>query len=493
MGIQLAILICSVGIAVLFYLNRDKSARNSKALWLPVIWLWIAGSRPVSAWFGVSSANTLSATLEGSPMDAAIYGALLAIGVIVLLHRRKKTSAFVIRNGPIIVYSLYCLMSVLWAPFLGPAFKRWTKDVGDLVMVLIIATDPEPVSALRRLYSRVGFILFPFSIVLIRYSNMGRGFDPIGNPANIGVTTDKNSLGLIAFVVSLGVLWNLRSLLIHKDEPNRGRRLVAQGTLLAFGLVVLEMAHSATSIACFILASGIIFATGLRAIRNRPARVHALCFAIIFAGGIIFLLGGVESITHALGRNSTLSGRTDIWAALIPAATNPVFGAGFDSFWTSPNALEFQRNLLNWYHASDINEAHNGYIELYLNLGWVGLGLISLVLISGYRSAVAAFRVDPSVGGLMLAYIVAGSVYSLAEAGFRTLNPMWIFLLLAIVSASGVATGFFRGKAREKLAVSADKGGRTLGKNEPKPAWGTIYAAQSGLIPSTTARTNSPR
>ncbi len=36
------------------------------------------------------------------------------------------------------------------------------------------------------------------------------------------------------------------------------------------------------------------------------------------------------------------------------------------------------------------NEAHNGYIEVYLNLGWLGLGLIALILGQGYRRAVRA-------------------------------------------------------------------------------------------------------
>ena len=88
--------------------------------------------------------NTLDATLNGSPMDAAIFAALLIIGVMVLLHRRKKTSAYLAVNGPILLYFLYCLMSVMWSPFHDSAFKRWTKAVGDLVMVLIILTDGQP-------------------------------------------------------------------------------------------------------------------------------------------------------------------------------------------------------------------------------------------------------------------------------------------------------------------------------------------------------------
>ena len=57
MGTPLALLICHLGVAGLFFLDRDKSVRNSKALWLPVIWLWIVGSRPVSAWLGMGSGS----------------------------------------------------------------------------------------------------------------------------------------------------------------------------------------------------------------------------------------------------------------------------------------------------------------------------------------------------------------------------------------------------------------------------------------------------
>jgi len=44
-----------------------------------------------------------------------------------------------------------------------------------------------------------------------------------------------------------------------------------------------------------------------------------------------------------------------------------------------------------------VNEAHNGYLEVYLNLGWVGVGLIGLILMKGYSNVVTAFRFDPPV------------------------------------------------------------------------------------------------
>ena len=175
MGSPLAFLICSVGILGLFYLDRDKSVRCSAALWLPVIWLWIAGSRSVSSWLGIggSSPSNLAATLDGSPLDAAVYEALIVAGIIVLFQRRRKTNALLKASAPILIFFLYCLMSTAWSPFHEPAFKRWIKAIGDLVMVLVLVTDIHPIAALGRLFSRLGFILFPASILLIRYTDIG--------------------------------------------------------------------------------------------------------------------------------------------------------------------------------------------------------------------------------------------------------------------------------------------------------------------------------
>jgi O-antigen ligase len=150
------------------------------------------------------------------------------------------------------------------------------------------------------------------------------------------------------------------------------------------------------------------------------------------------LLGGSGSMFHALGRNSTLTGRTEIWAAVIPMAVNPLVGAGFESFWLSP--VVHQR-LAEVMPGLPLNEAHNGYIEVYLNLGWMGLGLIGLIFLGGYLRAVKTFRREPALGSLLVAYILTVMVYNITEAGFRMLHPMWIFFLLAVIEASRIAAG----------------------------------------------------
>jgi len=446
MNPSVASLICACGIAGLFYLDRERSVRTSKALWLPVAYLWILGSRSVSAWLGVAPSSGTNVQLEGSPLDAAFFALLLAAAIIVLSRRSKLTRTFLVANWPILIYYSYCFVSISWAYYPDVAFKRWIKSFDDLAMVLVIVTDRQPIAALKRLISRVGFLLLPTSVLFIKYyGDLGVGYTPDGLRMNTGVTTNKNSLGLIVLVVLLVVLWNVRALLRDKRAPNRTRRRMAQATLLAFGVALLQMANSSTCVACFLLGGGLILATGLRVMKGRPARVHALCLGILLAGLLSMLFGGQSMVTGALGRQSNFSGRTEIWAAVIPAVSNPIVGDGFESFWIGPDVKKVWRSLAGWWHPEALNEAHNGYIEIYVNLGWIGVCLIALVLISGYRRAVAAFAMDPTIGGLMLAYIVVSAVYSITEAGFRSPQPMWVFLLLAIFSASGVAAGLIGG------------------------------------------------
>ena len=244
---------------------------------------------------------------------------------------------------------------------------------------------------------------------------------------------------LAVVAAKLGALWSLRLVLRSIRQPNRKRRIVAQGTLIAFSLAVLFMAHSATSIACFSLGAILILVTGLPSVRRSSGAVHAVVFTILLTGGFLMLFGGEGIVVHALGRQTNLTGRSDIWKAVIPACPNPLLGAGFESFWISPSAEEIYRQPVTF---NRVNEAHNGYIEVYLNLGLVGLSLIVWILLAGYRNAVAAFRRNPEIGGLMLAYSTTAAFYSITEAGFRMLTPSWIFLLLAIVAATGTVSGY---------------------------------------------------
>ena len=186
-----------------------------------------------------------------------------------------------------------------------------------------------------------------------------------------------------------------------------------------------------------------------------------------------------------LGRDTTLTGRTDIWNRVLREGTDPFIGAGFYSFWSADRTKKLSAD----FHY-ELNEAHNGYLEMYLNLGWIGVCLIAFVLIIGYRHAVKAFQRHSEFGSLILAYIAAGAIYNLTEAGFREMNPCWIFLLLAMVSASGIAAGFLHAENPESPASRVGRASRTDIVNDLVPNSGTIYAVRRGLANLEVRRTS---
>lgn len=425
----IAAVVFAVGILGLFVLDHDRVSRTSKALWIPVVWLLINGSRPVSIWLQMTTPiESPDQYLEGSPLDRLVFTCLLLAGLIVVFGRVRRVGSFLRANTPILLFFMYSAASTLWSDYPGVAFKRWIKAVGDLVMVLIVLTDSQSAAALKRLIARVGFLLLPTSMLFIRYyPDLGRGYDQwTWKPVLFGVTTNKNTLGLTTLIFGLGAAWRFFEEFRTGDKQDRLRHVIAQGVLLAMALWLLVNANSATSLACFFLAGTLLAVTSLLAVGRKLAVVHLLVLGAVVAPLYALFVDAGDGAIQALGRDPTLTGRTEIWNRVLGMAQHPVFGTGFESFWLG----ERLERLSNFYYFP-LNEAHNGYLELYLNLGWIGVALLTVLFITGYRNAVAAFRRDRGAGGIRLAFIVVAAVYSLTEAGFRMLSPAWIFFLLA--------------------------------------------------------------
>ena len=339
MSPTLALCIFIIGAAGLFYLDRDRSVHTSKALWLPVIWVSIAASRSPFAWFGMGGAADIPGQLpQSSVPDQLLASSLMFLGLVVLILRSKEVTSLLKANWPIVLYFSFCLVSLVWSDFPLWGLKRWVRALGDLIMVLIVFTDPQPIAAFRRLLSRVGFVLLPASVLLIRYyPGLGSGWDAWGQAQQfVGVTTNKNVLGNLVYLIGLGALWRILSLVRDKEQPNRGHRLLAQCTLLAFGIYLLHMANCATATACFILGVGLVLAISRPFFRQQPAAVHALVLTLALVGGLGYLFGAKAAITEALERKPDLTGRTEIWRIVIPMAPNPIGGAGFETFWVGP-------------------------------------------------------------------------------------------------------------------------------------------------------------
>lgn len=428
----LATLVFAAGILVLFRLDREEDSRVSPALWIPTIWVLISGSRMVSTWLDASAEmKSPDAYLDGSPLDRLVLTLLLAGGLLVLLWRWRRSAAFLSENGPLVVFFLYCAASILWSEYPAVAFKRWTKIAGDFAMMLVVLTDPSPRAAVRRLVGRAVFLLIPISVLLIKYyPDLGRGYDRwTWSTYYAGVAGGKNGLGYVCLVVGLGSLWRWLAAVRPEDSALHRGPLIAHSIVLSAVLWLFWKADSATSLACFLVGATVLGVTTIAgtARNTSAARPLLASLVVVLLSGIF--VGSGTGLVEAMGRDGTLTGRTDLWNQLLGMRVDPFFGTGFESFWLGERVESFWRTY--WWHP---NQAHNGYLEIFLNLGWVGVALLAVVMVAALVNIRHAFSHDHESARLRLAFLIVAIIYNLTEAAFKSFHLVWIAFLLAVIA-----------------------------------------------------------
>jgi O-antigen ligase len=101
---------------------------------------------------------------------------------------------------------------------------------------------------------------------------------------------------------------------------------------------------------------------------------------------------------------------------------------GFESFWLGKRLDTLWRQFF-WHPL----QAHNGYIETYLNLGWIGIVLLIGQFVGTFQKVQRELLRRFEFGRLRLAFLLAIILYNYTEAAFATVNFVWtMFFLIAI-------------------------------------------------------------
>jgi O-antigen ligase len=186
---------------------------------------------------------------------------------------------------------------------------------------------------------------------------------------------------------------------------------------MIIALYLLIGADSSTSLAT--LMAGIAIFLGLRLILKLrlmvpQAGLLALMTLLIAFGVSAPFLGGsnVATFSSLLGRDETLTGRTEVWSAVMHAMNErPLLGYGFGSFWT-----DARRDLY------EIPTAHSGYLDILLELGEVGLGFYIVWLLSCVRQLHRALKRDCDWACLAICLLLMGLVYNATESALNSLT-----------------------------------------------------------------------
>lgn len=423
----LALLLTTAFVAFLFWRDVRERPPVTGALWIPLLWMLIIGSRFVSEWLSLGGTfDTPSDLAEGSPLDRGVFLGLELAGLYVLYRRRISWSTVISRNVWLAIFLAYCALSLLWSEFPLVAFKRWVKVLGHPIMALIVATEPDPREAVLRLMKRSAYVLVPFSIMLIKYyPELGRGFGRwTGEAFNTGVTTNKNALGYVGLLLGFFFFWHLVTTLRGRKGPAWRNELLLGGTFLCMIAWLLYMANSATSLMALMVGISTVLFLGLRSVNKRHVGVY-LVTGLLLLSGVELVFGVIDTAIQAVGRDATLTGRVELWEGLLRFHVNPLLGAGFESFWLGERAEVLWARY--WWRP---NQAHNGYLETYLNLGWVGVILLAGWIFAAFRKAHRTLLSDFSFGRFQMGLLAIVVVYNYTEATFKALHLVWFALYI---------------------------------------------------------------
>ena len=394
---------------------------------MPFAWMVLAASRPLEQWFTPPEAYV--GYEEGSLIERTCFSILIFAGLTILYGRRERFSigSLVTHNIPMVVLIGYYGLAVLWSDFPYIAFKRYVKFSGIIVMGLVILTDNNPLSAFRSALRFVGSVLLPLSIVLIKYfPQWGVEFNEwTGARMIVGIAQDKNMLGQICLVCGLFFWWDV--LLLRKSKLVEMERVILlQDLLLLFiSMDLLIQADSKTPFVALVLGLAILITMKYRSVQRRIGLY--IVFGWVTGMILDYTFGLMAWFTETLGRDPTLTNRTAIWDRLIEMATSHLwFGRGFKSFWTTEMI-----NIMR------VNEAHNGYLEIVLDTGLVGLAIFSLFLIVTYRYHKEMVRVNFEYGRFTMALFWATVVYNTAEASFSGLFILFFVFITTAVRMPG--------------------------------------------------------
>jgi exopolysaccharide production protein ExoQ len=416
---QLALLLCSSFVFWLLKYDRKHANNVSAVLWLPTLWTLCAATRSVDVWLGVSGGSREA----GGVLDPIFQVILLCLGLLILARRGLNWSTVARENVWLTMLIAFMLVSILWSDIPFISFKRWVREITAVTMAFLVVTEPVPLQAMQSLLRRTVYILIPFSVLLVKYfPDLGVVYGRwTGDILWVGVTVQKNALGRLCLISAFFLIWTFTRRW-RKAERNVGKfETLAEiiVLLMTAWLVRGPSAWAASATGLYGLIAGVLTFITLMWMKKHGLQLGAKTWAMIIAAIIVFgvitpFVGGstVASFTTAVGRDATLTGRTDIWASLLPDVGNhPLLGYGFASFWTPIRSA-----------THNIGEAHNGYLEVTLGLGLIGLFLTAMFLVSSMQKAALLLRNDYDWASLSICFLIMAAIHNIAESSLDSLT-----------------------------------------------------------------------
>jgi len=327
---------------------------------------------------------------SGTPLLQVI--SLACFGpAFLFLTLKIKPMLDTLRNGWAYVLLVGLAMgSTLWSVEPDVTFRRAVALVLSAVFVVFAAVWFD-----TKRFIRILAVVFAVLAVvsLLSAAIPGIGITPDG--AHVGrwrgVFSNKNTFGLFTGVSCITFL------VVGLLTPRGDVRRWIWGGLFAMTFVLLYLSNARTSLVGLVMALAGMGAGKFLFVPTGWMRRATLQLRALIVGGTaftaVFILPAAAAVILALlGRNLTLTGRLKLWEYAVGIGVRrPWFGAGYKSFWVDKLTWDLRIRQQYWSEPGEITRlagnGHNGYLDMWLELGAIGIALLVVMfIIAGYRA-----------------------------------------------------------------------------------------------------------
>lgn len=349
-----------------------------------------------------------------------VYG---LVAVLLFVHRQQAL-LYLVNSKLLWSVVILAFLSVLWSDVPGFALRRCLNMAATSGFGLYLACRYSP-RQLLRLLAVIVFIAVVFSVLMILLRPDLGTDTAAAQYAWKGIFVQKNTLGR---VLALGVL-----VFLFLAFDGKAHRLAFGSASILCMLLIFE-AHSVTSAMAVLVTLSLtwLFARARR--RSFGSALMSPCLAAIGIGCGLMLFVDSRDLFVLAGRDVTLSGRMEIWSAVLPKImAHPWLGYGYSSFWlgTEGKSSADLWSMLHW----PVPHSHNGFLDLAEELGSLGVGLFIVGLIVSARCGLQWARSQTSTIRLWpLAYITFMFVNNLSEGSIlKQDNLLWVLYVATYV------------------------------------------------------------
>lgn len=244
-----------------------------------------------------------------------------------------------------------------------------------------------------------------------------------------GLYFTKNSF---ASELSFGVL--IISCLI-KEKRRRGENCKGWLTVLGVQFVMLLMCQSTGQLLCTLVALVPLFL---------PGRIRLPLGWGYIAGNLAFLFGTLTLMPYfdwffeAIGKDASLTGRIPLWHRIIEVmmGNRTLTGFGYAMFWRDPKAYGMiHQGFDRWSSLSKITSgAHNVLLELWLNIGLIGIGCFFLMIVFAMRHLREISDEKYCFCSAVMVHLLINGLTERCLGGTYEYKTMILFFVLAICS-----------------------------------------------------------